>query len=148
MVYGQATNEEIYNQKSLVIAGPIAKEKKVKELDGLLTHEIKSKILTDSSKGQVKIEFYIEIIKYEPLGKGNFARFLQGSVNLVDTVEHPKEWTYRDTLKGKELSRIRRTKVEQLKGNNPRLVNKLVIPLIGVVASVGAVVALFYVRTQ
>ena len=142
------SNEAVYNQNSLAIAIPYAEQSNISKLEGLVTNEIKAKILTDSLGKGTKIEFYLEEIRYEPLGKGNFARFLQGSVNLVDSVERPQEWTFSDTLTGKELKGVRKTKVEQLKGKNPRFLGKIIVPLVAISASVGAVIALFYVRSQ
>ena len=144
----QPTNEAIYSQEALKIANSILQETTVGKLEGVITPEIQQQIKLDSTQKEKSLTFYLEEIRFQSLGKGKFARYLQGSVNLVDTVEHPHEFSYSDTLSRKAVNQARKTKVEALKGNNPVLWSKVGIPFLTVTASVGMVIALFYVRTQ
>lgn len=144
----QLTNEEIYTQKSLEIVEGYSYTPHIQFLEGLVTEGIRARIQLDPEANNNRIEFYLEELRYKPLGKGKFARFLQGSVNLVDGSEKPSEWSYADTLTRKQLTQVRKTKVVELKGKNPGVVGKLVVPFVAIAASVGVVIALFYVRTQ
>ena len=144
----QLTNEEVYTAQTLEIALPLARENPIKSLSGTLTSAHREKIPVDTTVHGKELAFYLEEIRYKSLGNGKFARYLQGSVNLADTTEQVFEFTYSDTLSRREVARSRKAKINQLKGDNPLFVNKVMVPFAAVAVGVGTIFALFYIRTQ
>lgn len=118
----------------------------IDSLKGFLTENLEAKIKVDSA---ADCDLIIETpsLSFVSIGKKRFVRKLETIINFQDSTEHGLILSYNDTLDAKALSKVRKSKYPELRGENPRVVGKYLGPALLIGTAIAGIILLFYLRS-
>jgi hypothetical protein len=140
----QITNELVFEGQVLkaVADHPFL----IDSLKGFFTDNLRSQVvLSDSGTNDLIIE--IPTVEFKRLGKNSFERSLETILNFQDSTEHSFMFMHRDTLDGKSLTAVRKSRYPELQGRNPRFASKYLGPAVLIGTAIAGIISLFYLRS-
>jgi hypothetical protein len=140
----QRTNELLFDD--LVMKFWKEHRQDIDTLSGFVTAHLDSTIVLTP---EARYHFSIEppSVIFRGLGRHQFERKLEMIVNLQDSITQSFILTYQDTLAGKELARVRRSRFPELRGRNPKWTSKYLAPAVLIGTAIAGIISLFYLRS-
>lgn len=143
--FSQKTNENIYFQMIQDLWGENKTE--IRSVDGFVPNELKSEFVLDTSVSAA-LEVGVPQVEFQKLENGGFQRQVSAELVLTDSVPQTLGLTRVDTVSRKDLSKIRKSSYSELKGSDPRTLQKYVWPGLGVGGGIAVIISLFYTRSS
>jgi hypothetical protein len=143
-VKSQISNELAFETSVLRMIGQ--KAPSIDSLSGFLTERLRTEILlTDPSNRQLFIE--TPSVVFAPLGHRKFERTISTVLTLTDTIEVSFPLVYLDTVAKSQLRAVRRSRLIELRGADPRWPQKYLLPVALIGTGIAGIILLFYIRS-
>lgn len=121
--------------------------KKIDTLKGFLTEDLKSRIFVQAAS-PFALNIDPPVVTFKSMGKNQFQRKIAAVLTYQDSTEHVYALTYCDTLAGNQIGKVRKSKLSELRGTDPRWTSKFLFPGTMIGIGIAGIISLFYIRSS